>query len=70
MKKVRVEIGAVMDVYLDDNTPDEQVERHAIEIVNGQVRRLDEMENGIHDPDLYLTNYAMNVLDVEEEDCE
>lgn len=70
MKKVRVEIGAVMDVYLDDNTPDEQAERYAIEIVNGQVRRLDEMESGIHDPDLYLANYAMNVLDVEEVDYE
>lgn len=70
MKKVSVEIGAVMEVYLDDNTPEEQVERHAIEIVTGQVRRLDEMESGIHDPDLYLANYAMNVLDVEEEDCE
>ena len=70
MKKVRVEIGVVMEVYLDDNTPDEQVERHAIETVTGQVRRLDEMESGIHDPDLYLTNYAMNVLDVEEVDCE
>ena len=70
MKKVRVEIGAVMEVYLDDSTPDEQVERYAIEIVTGQVRRLDEMESGIHDPDLYLANYAMNVLDVEEEDCE
>lgn len=70
MKKVRVEIGAVMEVYLDDSTPDEQVERHAIETVTGQVRRLDEMESGIHDPDLYLTNYAMNVLDVEEVDCE
>ena len=70
MRKVRVEIGAVMEVYLDDNTPDEQAERHAIEIVNGQVRRLDEMESGIHDPDLYLANYAMNVLDVEEVDCE
>ena len=70
MKKVRVEIGAVMEVYLDDNTPDEQVERHAIETVTGQVRRLDESESGIHDPDLYLTNYAMYVLDVEEVDCE
>ena len=70
MKKVRVEIGAVIEVYLDDNTPDEQVERYAIETVTGQVRRLDELESGIHDPDLCLTNYAMNVLDVEEVDCE
>ncbi len=70
MKKVRVEIGAILEVYLDDNTPDEQAERYAIKIVNGQVRRLDEMESGIHDPDLYLANYAMNVLDVEEDDCE
>ena len=66
MKKVRVEIGAVMEVYIEDN----QTENDAVEIVKEQVRRLDESESGIHDPDLYLTNYAMNVLDVEEEDCE
>lgn len=66
MKKVRVEIGAVMEVYIEDN----QTENDAVEIVKEQVRRLDEMESGIHDPDLYLTNYAMNVLDVEEVDCE
>lgn len=66
MKKVRVEIGAVMEVYIEDN----QTENDAVEIVKEQVRRLDEMESGIHDPDLYLTNYAMNVLDVEGVDCE
>jgi len=66
MKKVRVEIGAVMEVYIEDN----QTENDAVEIVKEQVRRLDESESGIHDPDLYLTNYAMNVLDVEEVDCE
>ncbi len=66
MKKVRVEIGAVMEVYVEDN----QTENDAVEIVKEQVRRLDESESGIHDPDLYLTNYAMNVLDVDEEDCE
>ena len=66
MKKVRVEIGAVMEVYIEDN----QTENDAVEIVKEQVRRLDESESGIHDPDLYLTNYATNVLDVEEEDCE
>lgn len=66
MKKVRVEIGAVMEVYVEDN----QTENDAVEIVKEHVRRLDEMESGIHDPDLYLTNYAMNVLDVEEVDCE
>lgn len=66
MKKIRVEIGAVMEVYIEDN----QTENDAVEIVKEQVRRLDESESGIHDPDLYLTNYAMNVLDVEEEDCE
>ena len=70
MKKVRVEIGAVMEVYLEDSTPNDKVEQFAVEIVNGQVRRLDESESGIHDPDLYLTNYAMNVIDVEEVDCE
>lgn len=66
MKKIRVEIGAVMEVYIEDN----QTENDAVEIVKEQVRRLDESESGIHDPDLYLTNYAMNVLDVEEVDCE
>ena len=66
MKKVRVEIGAVMEVYIEDN----QTENDAVEIVKEQVRRLDESESGIHDPDMYLTNYATNVLDVEEEDCE
>lgn len=66
MKKVRVEIGAVMEVYIGCN----QTENDAVEIVKEQVRRLDESESGIHDPDLYLTNYAMNVLDVEEVDCE
>ena len=66
MKKVRVEIGAVMEVYIEDN----QTENDAVEIVKEQVRQLDESESGIHDPDLYLTNYAMNVLDVEEVDCE
>ncbi len=66
MKKVCVEIGAVMEVYIEDN----QTENDAVEIVKEQVRRLDELESGIHDPDLYLTNYAMNVLDVEEVDCE
>lgn len=66
MKKIRVEIGAVMEVYIEDN----QTENDAVEIVKEQVRRLDETESGIHDPDLYLTNYAMNVLDIEEEDCE
>ena len=66
MKKVRVEIGAVMEVYIEDNQPEDD----AVEIVKEQVRRLDETESGIHDPDLYLANYAMNVLDVEEVDCE
>lgn len=66
MKKIRVEIGAVMEVYIEDN----QTENDAVEIVKEQVRRLDECESGIHDPDLYLVNYAMNVLDVEEVDCE
>lgn len=66
MRKVRVEIGAVMEVYIEDN----QTKNDAVEIVKEQVRRLDEMESGIHDPDLYLTSYAMNVLDVEEVVCE
>lgn len=66
MKKVLVEIGAVMEVYVEDN----QTENDAVEIVKEQVRRLDESESGIHDPDLYLTSYAMNVLDVEGVDCE
>lgn len=65
MKKVRVEIGVVMEIYIEDN----QTENDAVEIVKEQVRRLDESESGIHDPDLYLTNYAMNVLDVEDVDC-
>ena len=66
MKKVRVEIGAVMEVYIGCT----QTENDAVEIVKEQVRRLDENKRGIPDPDLYLTNYAMNVLDVEEVDCE
>lgn len=70
MKKARVQIEAILEVYLDDSTPDDQVERHAVEIATGQIRKLDEMESGIRDPDLYLAAWGTTVTDVEKEDCE
>ena len=65
MKMARVEIGAILEVYLNDDQP----EKDAVAIATEQVRRLDESESGIHDPDLYLANYAVQMIDCEEVDC-
>ena len=70
MKKVRVECDAVLEVYIEDDVSNDEAERMAKEIADGQIRKLDECESGVHDPDLCLTSWAMVVLDCEEVDCE
>lgn len=70
MKKVRVLVEAVIEVYIEDDVPDEKAEGMATDIAIEQVRRLDEAECGIHDPDIYLASYGVTVTDCEEVDCE
>ena len=70
MKKVRVDVEAILEVYIEDNVSDDEAKRMANEIAIEQIKHLDESESGIRDPDLYLANYATLVIDCEEEDCE
>jgi len=70
MKKVRVEIGAILEVYVDADVTDEEAERIATEIALEQTKRLDECESGIRDENLWLASYVAEVRDCEEVDCE
>ena len=70
MKEVRVQINATMIVYVEEDVPEDQVGQTAIDITTEQVKRLDESESGIHDPDLYLSAYDIWVTDIEEVDVE
>lgn len=69
MRKVRIEIGAVVEVYIDADVTDEKAEEMATEIVLEQVKRLDETESGVHDPDLWLASYGSTVIECEEVNC-
>jgi len=70
MKKVYVEFDACLEVYIDDDVPEEKAKSTATNIALEQIMRLDETEYGAQDPNLYLTWLNVSATGCEEVDCE
>ena len=70
MKKVRVLVEAILEVYVEDDVTEEKAESIASDIALEQVRRLDKTECGNQDPYVYLASYGTTITDCEEVDCE
>lgn len=70
MKKVRVELGMVLTVDVDEQD-EEKAMADAVEIIQGKV--LEDYGNGRHiieDDDVYMASFGIAVLDCEEVDYE